>query len=332
MLIFLSKIRRSGLGVAFLLGSLYGLPQEAWAAAKPYVETEAPRGFHLFLRPKQKTPADQWEFVQKLETAGKTRAAANQSLALRIYWPHAPEAPDAQLRYARLLELRGHPEQAFDAYQYLVEHYSGRFAFMEVVNRQMQIAKDIMSRKKGKFLFLPGFAAPERAIPYFEKVATNAPEGPHTAEAYYLIGVANQRTYEYEQAIDAYFTTINRFPNSPFAEKAAFAQVECYLKIAQHSPQDKRALATAYAAATLFLQRYPDSSHRSDVEASQKDLRARQIDSAYKQARYYDRILHNVTAALLEYRAFVSLYPDAEQTPRVRARIAELTSTKKVAE
>ena len=53
-----------------------------------------------------------------------------------------------------------------------------------------------MNTKKGKFLFIPGFDAPERAIPLFEKIVASAPEGQHTAEAYYLTGVANERTYE----------------------------------------------------------------------------------------------------------------------------------------
>ncbi len=329
MLKSLSKTRRCGLIVTILLGLPCVFPQGAWAAAKPYVESEAPRGFHLFLRPKKKTPTAQWDFVQQLETAGKTRDAANQSLALRIYWPNAPEAPAAQMRYARLLEQRRHPEKAFEAYQYLVEHYPGRFEFTEVLNRQMQIAKDTMNRKKGKFLFFPGFTAPERAIPYFGQIVTNAPEGPHTAEAYYLIGVANQRVYEYEKAIDAFFTSINRFPNSPFAERSALAQVECHLKISQDSPQDKRAMDTAHAAATLFLKRYPNSDSAPEVENQLHLLRTRQIENAYARARYYDKILRNTTAALMEYKAFVALYPNAEQAPKARARIAKLESSEK---
>ena len=98
MLKSLSKTRRCGLIVTILLGLPCVFPQGAWAAAKPYVESEAPRGFHLFLRPKKKTPTAQWDFVQQLETADKTRDAANQSLALRIYWPNAAEAPAAQMR------------------------------------------------------------------------------------------------------------------------------------------------------------------------------------------------------------------------------------------
>ena len=292
--------------------------------AKPYVETTPKRGFHLFLRPKKKDAASQWAYVQSLDAANRTRKAAKQALALRIFYANSPEAPQAQLLHARLLERRHHPREAFDAYEFLVEHYPGHFEFNEVIARQMQIAKFMMERKKGKFLFLPGFAAPEEAIPLFEKIVATAPEGAYAAEAYYLIGVANERIYEYEKAIDAYFTTLNRFPQSEFAEKAAFAQAQCHIKISKDSPHDKRALDTAHAACVLYLQRYPDSARQAEIQAELRRLRKLQIENAYALARYYDRILRKPAAALIEYESFIALYPDAEQVPAVRERLAQL--------
>ena len=298
------------------------------ASARPYVETAPKRGFHLFVRPKAKTPAAQWEHVQALEQAGRTRAAANQALALRLFWPHAPEAAQGQLLYARLLEQRGHLAEAFDAYQHLVEHYPGRFEFNEVLGRHMQIAKTLMERRKGKFLFLPGFAAPERAVPLFEKIVASAPEWHGTPEAYYLTGVAHERGYEYEQAIEAYFTTLNRFPESEFAEQAAYAQALCHIKISNDAPNDQRALETARAAVVLFLQRHPDSEHRAELEAELARLRARQSHIAFARARYYDNNLRRPEAALIEYQTFVALFPDAEQAPLARQRIEELNRSK----
>jgi tetratricopeptide (TPR) repeat protein len=299
-------------------------PAAAAAAEKPYVETAPKRGFHLFLRPKELTPVAQWEYVQKLDRDGKAHAAVNQSLALRIWWPHSPEAPQAQILYARLMERRNHLQDAFDAYQFLIEHYTGRFEFDSVIDRQMQITKAIMVRKKGKFLFLPGFAAPERAIPLFEKIVASAPEWRGTAEAYYLIGFANESIYEYDKAIDAYFTALNRFPDSEFAEKSAYAQAQCHIKVSNDAPNDNRALDTARAACVLFLQRYPDSIHCAAIEADIVRLHDRQLQNAYALARYYDRILHKPAAALIEYQSFVALFPDAAQAPAARLRIEQL--------
>ena len=313
-----------GVLACVLLCGLLAVPVAAGAPAKPYIEKTPKRGFHLFVRPKQKTPETQWEFTQTLERAGKLKAAARQALALRIWWPHSPEAPQAQMLYARLMEKRKDLQAAFDGYQYLLEHYTGRFEFNEILDRQMQIAKTIMAQKKGRFLFLPGFDAPERAIPLFEKIVASAPEGHATAEAYYLTGVANDRIYEYDKAIDAYFTTLNRFPDSEFAEKSAYAQAQCHIKISTDAPHDNRALATARAAGLLFLQRYPDSVHRAGIEADLARLHDRQVQNAYELARYYDLILHKPAAALIEYQTFVALFPDAEQTPAARLRMEQL--------
>lgn len=306
-----------------LLGAALVTPQTA-TAAKPYVEQAPKRGFHLFIRPREKSPEAQWTHVQMLDRSGRTRAAAKQALALRTYWPNAPEAPQAQLYYARRMEQRQRLQVAFDAYQHLIDHYTGRFEFNEVLDHQMQIAETLMERKKGKFLFLPGFDAPERAIPLFEKIVASAPEGKHAAEAYFLIGAAHERAYDYEEAIDAYFTALNRFPQSEFAETAALAQAKCHVKISDDSPNDSRALDTAIAACNLFLQRYPNSDQRAEIEVHRARLRDQQAAAAFARARYYDRILRKRDSAIIEYRTFIALFPDAPQIPEARRRIEQL--------
>lgn len=319
--------RRAGL--ALCLGLAIVAPGAAEAAAKPYMEETPGRGFHLLIRPREKAPAAQWAHVQALDAAGRTRAAAKQALALRIWWPNAEEAPAAQLYYARRLDERGKLQAAFDAYQHLVDRYPGRFEFNEVLERQMRLAKTLMDRRKGRFLFLPGFAAPERAIPLFEKIVASAPEGAFAAEAYVLIGAAHERAYAYDEAIDAYFTALNRYPDSPFAAQAAFAQARCHVELSEDAPNDGRALAEAIAACTLFLQRHPEAEPRGEIESSLARLRDRQAAAAFARARYYDRILHKPESARIEYRRFLALFPDAPQAAEARDRIAQLTPEEK---
>ena len=292
--------------------------------AKPYVEAAPARGVHLFTRPRKKTAPEQWEYVQTLDRDGKLRAATRQALALRLFWPHAPEAPAAQLLYARLLDRRGDLQGAFDAYQHLFAHYPGRFEFNEVLRRQMEIANAVMERRKGKFLFIPGFSAPERAIPLFANVVSNAPEWSGTAEAYYRIGTAHQRTFEYGQAIDAYFTALNRFPSSEFAEPSAAAQVQCHVEMSLDAPQDSRAIEIAIAACDIFIQRFPNSSQRGEIDAARAALSSRQAQNAFSRAAYYDRIVRQPDAALMEYRTFLALYPNAEQAPLARQRVDKI--------
>ena len=307
-----------------LVGLLLLLAAAPSFGAKPYVENQPPRGLHLFNRPREKTPEKQWAFVQSLDQAGKTRAASRQALALRLFWPHSPEAPAAQLLLARALERRGNLQEAFDAYQHLVDHYPGRFEFNAVLDRQMDLAKSVMELRKGKFLFVPGFDAPERAIPLFEKIVAGAPEWSGAAEAYYRIGLAHQRVFEHALAIDAFFTVLNRFPGGEFAEPAAFQQVKSHVELSRESPQDNRAVETALAACDLFLLRFSDSSRRPEIESLRQSLRAELARIAFSRAEYYDRVLRNPESALMEYRTFIGLYPDAAQAPEARARVERL--------
>jgi tetratricopeptide (TPR) repeat protein len=310
--------------VLLLWGLLWGTTGPVDATAKPYVETEPSRGLHLFNRPKQKDAAAQWTYVRDLERRGKIKAASNQALALRVFWPYSDEAPAAQLLHARILEQRGQLQASFDAYQFLVEHYVGHFEFDAVIEAQMHLAKTLMEQRKGKFLFLPGFTAPERAIPLFEKIVHSAPEWRGAAEAYYLIGTAHERVYAYHEAIDAYFTTMNRFPDSAFSERAAYDQAQCHIKISKDAPNDKRAIETALASCDLYLQRYPASTHRTQIETDLQALKSQQIGNAYSLALYYDRILKKPESALIEYTEFVALYPNAPQAAEARTRIADL--------
>lgn len=323
----MSKFIASAAGRRFLFLLCLGgsLAAAGPAAARPYVETAPKRGFHLFTRPRKKDPAAQWEWVQSLDRAGKARAAARQAYALRLFWPQAPEAPGAQLLYARHLDRRRRFQEAFDAYQHLVDTYPGRFEFNEIIARQMDLAKAIMEHRKGKFLFIPGFSAPERAIPYLEKIVRNAPESPLAAEAYFRIGQAQERVYAYPEAIDAYFTALNRFPDSDVAEPSALGQARCHIRIARDSPEDNRAVETAIAACDLYLQRHPDSASADDIRATRRELLARQARTAFDRARYYDRILRRPAAALIEYRAFLAAYPDADQAADARRRVQELS-------
>ena len=309
---------------ALLLGTMLCSCASTGTTGSAYVEKEPPRGLHLFNRPKQKNATTQWSYVQDLNRRGKTKAACNQALALRVFWPYAPEAPEAQLLHARLLEQRRKTQEAFDAYQLLVENYGGRFEFDAVLETQLHLAKTLMTQRKGKFLFLPGFTAPERAIPLLEKIVTSAPEWRGAAEAYYLIGTGHQAIYEYPEAIEAYFTTMNRFPDSAFAERAAYDQVQCHLKLSEEAPNDKRAIESAMASCKLYLQRFPTSDRRAKIDAQMAELKTRQIQNAYQLATYYDRILHKPKSALIEYREFVALYPNAPQAAKARKRIAQL--------
>ena len=302
----------------------------AWlrgGVSKPYVENQPPREFHFFLSPDKKNPADQLAHAQALAAEGSLRSAGRQALALRVYWPDSPEAPAAQLFYARNLEKREKYSAAFEAYQFLVENYPGRFDFNEVLDAQRRIALAVQNERHATFGIFPGYLAPERAIPLWQTILANAPQAPSAPDTHLAIGLAQLSALQYEQAVDSFFLTLNRFPNSDAAPAAAFNLLKTSAILSNEHPYDRRSLESALAAGSLFLQRFPDSPDRDEAVSILKNLRSRQADIAWDSATYYDKILSRPPAALIAYKDFIRNFPADARVPAAEKRILALENT-----
>jgi tetratricopeptide (TPR) repeat protein len=297
------------------------------ATERPYEETIGKRGWTIFLHPAKKNPTDEMAYAQQLLREGKKKAALKEFKALSIFWIGAPEAAPAQYQYAKLLEERGNLFKAFDEYQYLIEHYTGQFPFDEVLERQFNIAVHLMNTKKGKFFLFPGFSAPERAVPMFEKIVANGPEWARAPEAQYLIGRAYELSGQYELAVVAYMAAEYRYPNSAFTEKAAFGKTQCLYLLAQESPNDDQARDEAWAAITLFQNTYPNSVENGKIQEYRKTIFRQRAKAAYDLAYYYDRIAKKPKAALIAYDNLAKLFPDSDWAGLAQARIVTLKKT-----
>ncbi len=307
----------AGLALLVALGS-------GCASSKPYVETPEDTGWHLFIHAKKDNPRDQYAYARFLEERGLIKTAGAQYKALTVYWPQAPEAADAQYRFARILEQRGRLFKAFDEYQYLIEHYTTGYDFDAVLERQFNIAQHLMDTPKGRFLFFPGFKAPERAVPLFEKIVSSAPEWSRTPEAQYLIGRAYELNRDFELAVVAYMAAEYRYPNSAFAEAAAFGRLYALYELAVASPYDEQMLEDAWASVVVFQQRFPQSDRNPIIAEYKKTLYRMRAENAYTRARYYDRIAKKPQAAVIEYRNLLALFPQSEWASIAESRIAEL--------
>ena len=318
---------RCGTVGALLLCAACGL--NAGAAAAPYTEAQPAHGWNIFrLRPVKANPAEQLAYARQLQQAGRSRAAIRQLRALVSTWPSAPEAAEAQFTYARLLEERQDWSSAFEEYTYLIEHYAGAFPYSEVLDRQFNIAKLIMNRRKARFLFFPGFFSPERAVPLFEKIVAHGPEWSRSDEAQHLIGRAYELSQQYELAVVAYASVQVRYPNSPFAEQAALARAVCLDHLAREAPHNEAALEEAWSAAAQFVQRYPQSDQAPVAVKLRDDLYRRRAQIAFNRATFYDRTARQPRAALMEYQDFIRLFPQSEWTAQAQQRVEALSPHK----
>lgn len=296
------------------------------APGQAYVETQKKHSWFSFNRPAKKNPADQLAHADRLFAEGALKKAGKAYKALAVTWPGSPEAVPAQLRYARSLDARGKSDKAFEAYQSLMEANAGGFPYDDVLQRQFDLAQEMMNRRHGRLLLFGGFKAPERAVPMFEKVVKNGPRSPRAAEAQYLIGWAYEISDQLELAVVAYMTAQHRYPESEYAEKASFGRARTLYRLSEESPNDEEALEQAWAGVLLFLNSYPQSEEIEVAKAYRDTLLSRRARTAYDKAVFYDRKAKKPSAALQAYRSFIKLFPGSEWVPVAQSRIDQLAA------
>lgn len=278
----------------------------------------------LFHRPAKKDPASQLIYADELLDQGRKKEARKQFINLVHQWHESREAPIAQFEAAKLLEESGDLGRAFDEYQYLFDFYPGSFPFDEVISRQFGIANHIRTARHGKVLGLPGFEAPERALPLFRQIIENAPHWDRSFEARLYIGLIHERNKDYDKAMESYRKAEVTDPQNPLAGEAALRRVSCLYKIAQASPRDESALRDALSAMASFLRDYPDHAEADEMQELLDKTKAKVAKMCFRQAEFYETKARRPEAAILAYRDFIRNFPSSDLAETAAARINRL--------
>jgi LPS-assembly protein len=309
--------------------AVFTLLTAAGCSSVPLPYEEANRGNYLYLNPfahKPTSPAEHLRYAQALKEQGHLRSARKQFDILVKRWPDSAEAPAAQRELAELLFTRGKNKKAFEAYEDLIRKYYSRIPnYDEVLNRQYTLAVNDMERKRMRWLF-GGYRAPERAVPMFESILRNAPQWERAPEMQYLIGQAYHKGGEEEMAVVAYATTEYRYPNSPFAEKAAVAKLQSYKELVDDIPYSVDIREQALLSSALFSEIYTNSQHLADAEAFRRDLRNRSAQYTYEIGEFYERVPRpaQTGSAAIYYQKTVREYGETAYAAKSAERLRVL--------
>jgi len=227
---------------------------------------------------------------------------------------------------ADLYFAEGDDQKAFDTYQELIdEYYTGIRNYDAVLERQFAIAEREMKRKRMRWLF-GGYTAPEKAITYFESILRNAPQWERSAEVQYLIGDAYCRNGEEELAIVACATVEYRYPDSPFAEKAALTKIECLKKLVRAVPYSVDIREQAQLSVRLFEALYPQSEHLADVAAFGAELDEQAARNTYETGEFYERVLRPpaTDSAKIYYEKTIAQFGGTEWAVKSAERLSVL--------
>ncbi len=280
----------------------------------------------LFNSPSRTTAADQLAYAETLQAAGHLHKALKAYKATFLFWPTAVEAPQALLSYAALLQKFGKYSTAFDEYQYLVDTYSGRFPYESVIESQYALANQVRTERYGRWFFGIGFVTPERAIPYYFQVASNAPNWKLTPEALLSAAAIYQQDKQFAEAISTYSDLQTRYPGTEEAAEAAFQMVQCLMNIAQRQPNNTQLTSDTRAALALYLRDHPDSPRRERLKGYLSELDGRQARTLMERAYVYERAKKNEVAIDL-YRRLLTEFPSSPLAEKARAKIETLSSS-----
>jgi LPS-assembly protein len=296
----------------------------------PLAYEETRTGHYFYVNPfahKPATPQEHWDYAAALEERGKIGKARKQFDILLQRWPESVLAASAKQVVADLYFAEGEDRKAFDTYQELIDdYYTGIRDYNAVLERQFAIAEREMKRKRMRWLF-GGYTAPERAIPYFESILRNAPQWDRSAEAQYLIGKAYHRNGDEELAIVACATVEYRYPDSPFAEKAAFTKIECLQTLVRAVPYSVDIREQAQLSVRLFETLYPGSEHLAAVEAFGAELDEQAARQAYETGGFYERVPRPPAtgSAKIYYEKVIAQFGGTEWAVKSAERLSELT-------
>jgi|GEM_PF-1223002 len=290
-----------------------------------YVIEEEGRGTWrvLFDRPAD-TSAEQWDYARATRNKGQLKKADRRMLYLVRRWPNSPEAPQAQRARADMLYARGKNQEAFAAYQFLIDNYSSRMRDYDfVLNNQFNIAVEIMNHRRMRWIF-GGYRAPEYAVTYFENVIRNGPQWTRAPEAQFLIGQCHQDADDLELAISAYGLLGYRYPDRPFSEEGAWQQIVCMRERFVAFPNDLEMLDRILTATTVFLTGHSQSARKNDVIQLRNRLYEVKAGQTFAEAAFYAKVPKKPAAAIIYYEKMIEEFPKSKRVPLARERIAEL--------
>lgn len=326
---------KAGAAAALILAVALGAPAAGPAPApEPASETRKKHELSWWesARPSKLTPEAQLAYADGLREQGRLIFASKQYRAITYAWPQAPEAPQAQYRFAQLLEKRGKDKSAFEEYQYLLETYAGFVPYEEVLDRQYGIA-DRLATTPHHFLVF-SYHAPEDAIPLFEALIQNAPQWKRATELQFRIARIYEKKEQYDLAMDAYALYQQKYPLSSLTEQAAFGHGRCAYRYSRENPNASDLRQNAEAILLSCLERYPRGEMSAAARAYLAELQQAQAQALYRQALIYkwqgrgnpgDRETRSaLNAARICCQRVIDEYPLSRAAEHARADMAEI--------
>ena len=274
---------------------------------------------------------DQLDVAQKAFDQKKYRLALKASQRVVRVWL-SDYSPQAQYLIGRCYEELKQDENAFNAYQTLLDKYPKSTYSRDVQNRQFIITVRFLHGQWFKLWgHVPFFPSMDRTAEMFEKIVRYGPYGELGPPSQMNIGAAREKEKEYPLAVKAYETAADRYTDQPqVAANALYKAAQAYTKQARTAEYDQSVAGQAISAYTDFMTLYPDDPRVADAQKVISSLRTEQARGSFRTAQFYEKE-KKWDGARVYYNDVVSRTPGTPLATKALERLAVLkqrTATK----
>ena len=306
-----------------LILALASLPTAPVHAAVVYRPGE---GFHSEAEDSgavEKSASEQLHKAQALETEGDLSKAIGAYRALLKGFPESGAAPQAQFKIAELNEQLGEPERAFTAYGKYLSNYPRGKEFDTVVERQFGIGKEFLEGARRKLFGMKTFPSMQRAQKMFEEIVKNAPYSKQAPLAQFNIGMSLEKQGDYPEAIAAYQSAVDKYPNDDVAADAQYQIGYVQMHLIENGSNDEAARVKARDAFEDFIVRYPQSEKIQQARENIAKLSGTNLKKNLEVARFYEKT-KNYKAAVIYYNEVLRGEKSSPEAAEARKAIERL--------
>lgn len=250
-------------------------------------------------------------------------------------WPLSDFAPQAEYLLGRCYEATKMDEDAFKAYQRLLEKYPKATNYADVQIRQFAICNRFLNGERFKvWHYIPTFPSMDKTVAMYEKMIKNGPYSDVAAQAQMNIGEARERQMRflndnqpYDQAAKAYEVAADRYHDRPkIASEALFKAGVAYQKQAQTAEYDQSTAGQAIDTLTYFMTLYPNDPRAPQSQKIIDVLKSEQARGNYATAKFYEHG-HHWKGAMIYYNEVVIQDP---KSPYAAISLQRINALKKM--
>lgn len=256
-------------------------PGEGWTYEMPGAKGEWRK-----VRAKEQLLVAQQAFDQK-----KYRLALKSAKRVIKVWPLSDYVPQAQYLLGRCYEELKQDENAFNAYQTLLDRYQKSANAEDVQHRQYVIAVRFLQGQWFKlFGHIPFFPSMDKTADMFAKIVRYGPYGDLAPASQMNIGAAREKEKDYPLAVKAYETAADRYADQrELAATALYKAAMAYNKQARKADYDQSIAGQAISAFTDFMALYPDDPRVTDAQQTIASLHSVQASGDFRIAQFYEK-------------------------------------------